>query len=85
MDLIDSQEGPRKMEMKKTDDEEEFADWIDQLHGFLQQINVVNICPLPTFDSLPLPFPHNSTLAQATDLSEEDTSTLGTVRATLLT
>jgi hypothetical protein len=30
------------------DDKEEFADWIDQLHGFLHQINVVDIHPLPT-------------------------------------
>jgi hypothetical protein len=56
------------------DDEEEFADWINQLHGFLHQINIVDICPLPTSDSLPLPFPHISTLNQATDLSEEETS-----------
>jgi hypothetical protein len=58
--------------------EEDFMDWIDQLHGFLHQINVVDIHPLPTSDSLPLPFPHISTLAQATDLSEEDTSALNT-------
>jgi hypothetical protein len=56
------------------DDEEAFTDWIDQLHGFLHQINIVNICPPPISDSLP----HISTLTQATDLSEEDTSTLGT-------
>jgi hypothetical protein len=60
------------------DDEEEFTDWIDQLHGFLHQINVIDIHPPPTSDSLPLPFPHISTLAQATDLSEEDTSALDT-------
>jgi hypothetical protein len=60
------------------DDEEDFADWIDQLHGFLCQINVINIHPLPTSDSLPLPFPCISTLAQATDLSEEDTTALDT-------
>jgi hypothetical protein len=34
--------------------------------------------PLPTSDSLPLSFPNISTLAQATDLSEEDTIMLGT-------
>jgi hypothetical protein len=56
------------------EDKEDFADWIDQLHGFLHQINVVDICPPPTSDYLPLPFPHISTLTQATDLSEEDTS-----------
>jgi hypothetical protein len=60
------------------DDKEDFVDWIDQLHGFLHQINIVNIRPPPTSDSLPLPFPYISTLAQATDLSEEDTSMLGT-------
>jgi hypothetical protein len=57
------------------DDEEDFADWIDQLHGFMHQINIVDIRLLPTSDSLPLPFPH----AQATDLSEEDISTIGTI------
>jgi hypothetical protein len=60
------------------DDEEDFADWIDQLHGFLHQINVVDIRPPTTSDSLPLPFPCISTLAQATDLSEEDTTALDT-------
>jgi hypothetical protein len=49
------------------DDEEDFADWIDQLHGFLHQINVVDIHPPTTSDSLPLPFPCISTLVQATD------------------
>jgi hypothetical protein len=57
------------------DDKEDFADWIDQLHAFLHQINIINICPPPTSDSLPLPFPRISTLVQATDLSEEETST----------
>jgi hypothetical protein len=57
------------------DDEEDFVDWIDQLHGFLHQINVVDICLPPTSDSLPLPVPRISTLVQATDLSEEETST----------
>jgi hypothetical protein len=60
------------------DDEEEFADWIDHLHGFLHQINVIDIRPLPTSDSPPLSFPHISTLAQATALSEEDTTALDT-------
>jgi hypothetical protein len=60
------------------DDKEDFADWIDQLHGFLHQINVIDIHPPPTSDSLPLPFPCISTLAQVTDLSEEDTNALGT-------
>jgi hypothetical protein len=57
-------------------DEEDFVDWIDQLHRFLHQINVIDICPLTTSDSLPLPFPHISTLAQETGLIEEDTTTL---------
>jgi hypothetical protein len=52
-------------------------DWIDQLHGSLHQINIVDIHLPPTSDSLPLPFPCISTLVQATDLSEEDTSTIG--------
>jgi hypothetical protein len=39
------------------DDEEEFVDWIDQLHGFLHQINIVDIRLPTTSDSLPLPFP----------------------------
>jgi hypothetical protein len=43
------------------DHKEDFMDWIDQLHGFLHQINVIDICPPPTSDSLPLPFPHIST------------------------
>jgi hypothetical protein len=60
------------------DDKEDFTDWIDQLHGFLHQINVVNICHLPTSSFLSLPFPHISTLAQATDLCEEDTTMLNT-------
>jgi hypothetical protein len=60
------------------DDEEDFTDWIDQLHGFLHQINVIDIHPPPTSDSLPLPFPCISTLTQATDLSEEDTTALDT-------
>jgi hypothetical protein len=59
-------------------DEEDFMDWIDQLHGFLHQINVVDIRPPTTSDSLPLPFPHIPTLAQATDLSEEDNTALDT-------
>jgi hypothetical protein len=57
------------------DDKEDFMDWIDQLHGFLHQINVVDIRPPTPSDSLPLPFPRISTLVQATDLSEEGTST----------
>jgi hypothetical protein len=60
------------------DDEEDFVDWIDQLHGFLHQINVVDIRPPTTSDSLPLPFPCISTFTQATDLSEEDTTVLNT-------
>jgi hypothetical protein len=60
------------------DDEEDFTDWIDQLHGFMHQINIVNTHLPPTSDSLPLPFPHISTLAQATDLSQEDISVIGT-------
>jgi hypothetical protein len=60
------------------DEEEDFADWIDQLHGFLHQINVVDIRPPTNSDSLLLPFPCISTLAQATDLSEEDTPALNT-------
>jgi hypothetical protein len=63
------------------DDEEEFADWIDQLHGFLHQINIIDIHLPPTSDSLPLPFPHISTLTQATDLSEEDTTALDTTNS----
>jgi hypothetical protein len=51
------------------------VDWIDQLHGFLHQINVVDIRHPTPSDSLPLPFPRISTLVQATDLSEEETST----------
>jgi hypothetical protein len=61
------------------DHEEEFVDWIDHLHGFIHQINVIDIHLPPTSNSLPLPFPHISTLAQATDLSEEDTSAIGTI------
>jgi hypothetical protein len=60
------------------DDKEDFVDWSDQLHGFLHEINVVNIRLPPTSDSLPLPFPCILTLAQATDLSEEETSTTDT-------
>jgi hypothetical protein len=44
------------------DDEEDFTDWIDQLHRFLHQINVVDIRPPTTSNSLPLPFPRISTL-----------------------
>jgi hypothetical protein len=60
------------------DDEEDFVDLIDQLHGFLHQINVIDIHSPTTSDSLPLPFPRISTLSQATDLSEEDTTALDT-------
>jgi hypothetical protein len=60
------------------DDEEDLADWIDHLHGFIHQINIIDIHLPPTSDSLPLPFPCISTLAQATDLSEEDNSTINT-------
>jgi hypothetical protein len=60
------------------DDEEDFMDWIDQLHGFLHQINVIDIHPPTTSDSLPLSFPHITTLAQATDFSEEDNTALDT-------
>jgi hypothetical protein len=60
------------------DNEEDFADWIDQLHGFLHQINVIDIHPPTTSNSLPLPFPCISTLAQATDFSEEDNTALDT-------
>jgi hypothetical protein len=59
---------------KDRDDEEDFADWIDQLHGFLHQISIVDTRPPPTPNSLPLPFPRISTLIQATDLSEEETT-----------
>jgi hypothetical protein len=52
------------------------VDWIDQLHGFIHQINVVDIHLPPTSDSLALSFPCISTLAQGTDLSEEDTSAI---------
>jgi lysyl-tRNA synthetase class I len=44
----------------------------------MHQINVVDIHLPPTSGSLPLPFPHISTLAQATDLSEEDISAIST-------
>jgi hypothetical protein len=44
----------------------------------MHQINVVYIHLPPTFNSLPLPFPCISTLSQATDLSEEETSTTDT-------
>jgi hypothetical protein len=54
------------------------VDWIDELHGFMHQINVIDIHLPPTSDSLPLPFPHILTLAQATDLSEEVTSMTNT-------
>jgi hypothetical protein len=63
------------------DDEEEFTNWIDQLHEFLHQINVVDICLPTTSDSLPLLFPCILTLAQATDLSEEDTTALDTTNS----
>jgi hypothetical protein len=70
---------PRKVgDEEDRDDEEDFADWIDQLHGFLHQINVIDIRPPTPSDSLPLPFPRISTLVQATDLSEEETSTTDT-------
>jgi len=46
------------------DDEEEFEDWIDKLHGFMHQINSTSTSPYPTI----------STFAVAQDLSEEDPS-----------
>jgi hypothetical protein len=61
------------------DNKEDFTDWIDQLHGFVHQINVVDTRPLPTPNFLPLPFPHISTLTQTTDLSEEDTSAISRI------
>jgi hypothetical protein len=57
------------------DDKEEFVDWIDQLHRFLHQINIIDIHLPTTPNSPPLPFPHISTLIWATDFSEEETST----------
>src|SRR3979490_2584917 len=45
-------------------DEEEFEDWIDKLHGFMHQINSTSTSPYPTI----------STFAVAKDLSEEDPS-----------
>jgi hypothetical protein len=40
-------------------------------------------CPLTTSNSLPLPFPCISTLAQATYLSEEDTTMLDTTNSNI--
>src|ERR1700677_2104499 len=46
-----------------TDDEEDFEDWIDQLHGFMHQINISTS-----------PYSMISTYAMSQDLSEEDVS-----------
>jgi hypothetical protein len=75
MDPTDFQDGRQVGDDEYQDDEEEFVDWIYQLHGFLHQINIIKINPPPTSNPLPLPFPRISTLVQATDLSEEETST----------
>jgi hypothetical protein len=49
---------------EEKDDELDFKDWIDQLHGFMHQINeVAPHTPSPS---------HISTLALSTDPSEED-------------
>jgi hypothetical protein len=49
---------------EENDDELDFEDWIDQLHGFMYQINkVAPHAPSPS---------HILTLALSTDLSEED-------------
>jgi hypothetical protein len=49
---------------EEKDDELDFEDWIDQLHGFMHQINIVT-------PHAPL-FLHILTLAPSTDPSEED-------------
>jgi hypothetical protein len=45
----------------------------------MHQINIIDTHPPPTPDSLSLPLPHISTLTQTTDLSEENTSAIGTI------
>ena len=45
------------------DDEEDFGDWIDQLHGFMHQINLVSTPRFPSLQSLP-------TFALSSDLSK---------------
>jgi hypothetical protein len=53
------------------DDEEDFGDWIDQLHGFMHQINPISIPLSPTPQSLPT-FALSSDLSKGEDVSYDD-------------
>jgi hypothetical protein len=55
---------------EEKDDELDFEDWIDQLHRFMHQINIVT-------PHVPLSS-HISTLALSTDPSEEDIDPMDT-------
>jgi hypothetical protein len=75
MDPTDSQEGHGKLEMKKTKMTKKNSQI--GLITFMDsciRLTLSTFAPPPTSDSLPLPFPCISTLTQATDLSEEETS-----------
>jgi hypothetical protein len=53
-------------------DDEDFVDWIDHLHGFLHQINIINLCPPTSPISNSFFFILLATLVQEIDLSMED-------------
>jgi hypothetical protein len=79
MDLTDSQDSPGKLEMMKTEMMKKTLQiGLTNFMDSSSKLTLLTFAPPTTSDSLPLSFPHISTLAQATDLSEEDTPALDT-------
>jgi hypothetical protein len=62
---------PLQDEDSVIDDEEDFGDWIDQLHGFMHQINPILTSLLPSPQSLPT-FALSSDLSKGEDVSYDD-------------
>jgi hypothetical protein len=62
---------PLQDEDSVIDDEEDFRDWIDQLHGFMHQINPISTPSLPSPQSLPT-FALSSDLSKGEDVSYDD-------------
>jgi hypothetical protein len=61
---------PLQDEDSVVDDEEEFGDWIDQLHGFMHQINPISTPSFPS-DTIPT-FALSSDLSKGEDVSYDD-------------
>jgi hypothetical protein len=62
---------PLQDEDSVVDDEEDFGDWIDQLHGFMHQINPISTPVFPSPQSLPT-FALSSDLSKGEDVSYDD-------------